>query len=402
MRLFLYRWLVIFLVAAVPIIVSDTAEAKDPNVVLQKLDRDGDGQVSRGEWRKESDKFNKIDSNGDGNLSLKELVNFFDPSSGDASPVSAPAPAKAKRVKSPPPVTSTDAGPAADAEGWQGPIIDAHSQIDQKTNLETIVPMLNQAGVAQVILSTRFNQPSSDVIEFAALHLDRIIPAAKTKSKAFMKGRKAFPGIFHKELKKYDYRAMAEIIMWHAAKKGVGAGKAAMDPDDRRVSIMLDIARQKGIPFIAHVEFAGMGWDKSDYMEKLEAMVAANRDVPIAMIHMGQLGADDVGRLLPLHPNLYFITSHSNPVTTAKSKIPWTEMFYGSVLAERWQKLIVDNPDRFILAFDNVFYFQWEETFLPQVKVWRKALAALPNEVAHALAHGNAERLWKLPTAVRP
>ncbi|MBC8157835.1 MAG: hypothetical protein H8E94_00740 [Alphaproteobacteria bacterium] len=72
------------------------------------------------------------------------------------------------------------------------------------------------------------------------------------------------------------------------------------------------------------------------------------------------------------------------------------------ILFAKWYKLVLANPTRFVLAFDNVFSFQWEDSFLPQVDVWRKALTTVPDDIAHAIAHGNAERLWKLPPATSP
>jgi len=33
------------------------------------------------------------------------------------------------------------------------------------------------------------------------------------------------------------------------------------------------------------------------------------------------------------------------------------------------------------------------------VRLWKATLAALPSDVAHALAHRNAERLWRIPAA---
>jgi predicted TIM-barrel fold metal-dependent hydrolase len=366
------------------VFASKVVAAKDGNQVLKVMDGNGDGRISTDEWDRNPRGFKKIDGDGDGYLSLDELIGFFGGSSNGSSK-------SAKRNASA--IQSSEPSETV----WQGPIIDVHSQVDANTDLNSIVPMLDQAGVAKVILSTRFKQPSSDVLELAARHPDRIIPAAKTKTKAFTKGKGDYAGMVSAELGRHDFRAIAEVIMWHAAKKGVGAGKAAMDPDDPRVTMMLKASREKGIPFIAHVEFRAMGWDKSDYLEKLEAFIASNRDVPIGMIHMGQLDAEDAARLLPKHPNLFFITSHCNPIAYRHNNQPWTRMVVDTGFAPDWRELVLANPDRFVLAFDNVFHFHWEDTFLPQVEVWRKTLATVPDDVAHAIAHGNAERLWKLP-----
>ena len=40
---------------------------------------------------------------------------------------------------------------------------------------------------------------------------------------------------------------------------------------------------------------------------------------------------------------------------------------------------------------------QWQRLYVEEAARWRDALADLPEDVAHALAHGNAERLWRLP-----
>ncbi|MBT3917316.1 MAG: amidohydrolase family protein [Rhodospirillaceae bacterium] len=304
-------------------------------------------------------------------------------------------------AKSPPASTATPQVPTAniDTSLWRGPIIDVHSQVDQRTDLSSIVPMLDQAGVSVSLISTRFKQPSSDILNLAKQHPDRIIPTAKSKTKPFMKGFPTWRKYLNTELQRHPYRAMAEIIMWHAAKRGVGAGKAVIEPDDERVAAMVEAARKFKWPYIVHIEFAAMGWDKRDYMAKLEKLFKKNQDVQFGMIHLGQLEVPDVALLLPKHPNLFFITSHANPISKRHSGSPWSEMFSGDEFTSKWGKLLLQYPDRFVLAFDNVFAFHWEDAFLPQVELWRKALAKIPDGVAHAIAHKNAERLWRLEPA---
>jgi len=378
--------------------IAHAQGGKNPRMAIKLNDKNGDGKVSRSEWRKSASIFDEIDTDGDGYLTVKEFKARF--SGGKKQNGTISKGFTAKESPDTKKVTARTRGKwYGDADYWQGPIIDIHSQVDEKTNLDEIVPLLDRAGVAQVVLSTRFGQPTGDILALAKQYPDRIVPAAKTKTKAFMKGRDAFPGDFYNELKRFNFRAMAEIIIWHAAKKGVGAGKATMAPDDPRIGPLLKTARGIGCPFIAHVEFGDMEFYKAYYMKKFEAFLSANQDIPIGMIHMGQLKVKDAKRLLPMYPNLFFITSHCNPVTTKSSKLPWTRMFKGEQLTPAWEDLVLRFPDRFVLAFDNVFHFHWKGTFIPQVLVWRKALRKLPDEVANALAHGNAERLWKLPPA---
>ena len=161
----------------------------------------------------------------------------------------------------------------------------------------------------------------------------------------------------------------------------------------------LKAAVQKGWPFIIHIEFAGAGEERNTYMAAMEAMVRKHPSHPFALIHMGQLQQKEVERLIRNHSNLYFLTSRANSVSAkTASHMPWTNMFKGNVLHPQWKTLILRNPDRFILAFDNVFARNWGKFYLKQIAVWRKALADLPSEVAHAIAHRNAERLWRLPS----
>jgi hypothetical protein len=70
---------------------------------------------------------------------------------------------------------------------------------------------------------------------------------------------------------------------------------------------------------------------------------------------------------LAKHANLHFMASHANLFITANSSQHWVD--------------------------------HWGDKYVGQAALWRKALAELPAEVASKVAHENAERLWKLPTA---
>lgn len=291
---------------------------------------------------------------------------------------------------------------AAPSRAGEIPIIDAHSQLEQKIAPERVIELMNAAGVSRTILAARHGTTVKDMKAFAARHPDRITAAVRTKGGAYQdKDLAAFQAFLAKQLKSRQFAAMAEVLIFHHIKhnkKGkVVAPEVAYPPEHEKVQAALVAALEKGWPFIAHIEFASLGAKRDSYMAGFEAMLDAHPDHPFVLIHMGQLDSGEIARLIAAHANIFFITAHSNPITAKKSREPWTNMFRGEQLAPPWRALIVAHPDRFILGFDNVWANQWEKLYLPQVALWRKVLADLPEDVAHALAHRNAERLWRLP-----
>jgi predicted TIM-barrel fold metal-dependent hydrolase len=156
---------------------------------------------------------------------------------------------------------------------------------------------------------------------------------------------------------------------------------------------------EKGWPFVVHIEFASPTIPgRQKFMEQLEAVFDRHLDHPFAMAHMGQVNAPEVLRLMKSHANVYFLTSRSNPVAANDARQPWVNMFKGDVLSSEWKAPAIQYPDRFILSFDNVVPEQWSTFYLEEAQYWRKALSRLPRDVANAIAHGNAERLWKIPS----
>lgn len=288
-------------------------------------------------------------------------------------------------------------GPArAGASGLY--LIDAHSQVDHEVDFSSIVPLMDEAGIHHVILSTRGKVTPEAITGLAARHPDRITASIRTKGRHYSEGTSKYYKKLKQQLAMPGFGAMAELILWHA-QKGWKAPEVVVDPDDKRVTTALAAAIDKGWPFVIHIEFAATR-SRDRFMRKMEAMLDAHPDHPFVLIHMGQLETADAERLLSRHKNLHFFPSHSNPLTTASSNQPWVDLFDGGeTLAPRWRALFVKYPDRFILAFDNVWSEHWGSFYVRQASLWRKALAALPTDIAHQVAHGNAERLWKLPAA---
>ena len=275
--------------------------------------------------------------------------------------------------------------------------VDAHSQVDhQIDDLALILKRMDEAGVHKTILAARGRRPHSDIADMASTYPERIIGAIRAKGRIYVNDSPKFYKKLRKRVRSGNYSAMAELLIYHA-QKGSKADEVHVSLTDPRVGAVLQACLEQGWPMYLHIEFASLhGGKRKEVMNELESFVDAQPTHPFILTHMGQLGMDDVKRLLEKHSNLYFMAAHTNPVLTSQSNQPWTDMFEGDFLKADWKQLMNQYPDRFIFALDNVWERHWQEFYPEQIAIWRKALEKLPAEVAHKFAHGNAERLWRL------
>lgn len=275
--------------------------------------------------------------------------------------------------------------------------VDAHSQVDGEVrDLSLITQRMQQNGVHKTILAARSARSNQDILDLADQSGGTIIAAIRTKSQKYNKNKPAYYTKLERQGASGRFGAIAEVLMYHA-QKGNKAPEVKVFPDDKRVQAALSVAKQNGWPFVAHIEFAALhGHARKQFMQQFIALLQQNRDVPIVLMHVGQLQADEAGALLGQHPNLYLNVAHTDRYTINRSSEPWTNLFQGDSIKPAWQALMKQYPDRFIFALDNVWAEHWESFYPNKIKLWRKALGELPPAVANAIAHGNAERLWHL------
>ncbi len=274
--------------------------------------------------------------------------------------------------------------------------VDAHSQVDQNVDLENIVELMREAGVTKTILAARGQRKSKEIADLAEAYPDQIVASVRTKGKQYKRNTNKYYEKLSKQVNSGRFNAMAELLLYHA-QKGDRAGEVVVYPDDERVKAAFNTARNNDWPFVLHIEFASLnGRRRNKFFAKMEEFIKEYSDHPIGLIHMGQLKANEVKMLIDKYANIFFLTSRSNPIVVDRSNQPWINMFKNNALAPGWKSLIVANPKRFIFAIDNVWPEQWRNGYKEQVSLWREALSKLPSDVAYAVAHGNAEALWKL------
>ncbi|UCG66224.1 MAG: amidohydrolase family protein [Deltaproteobacteria bacterium] len=289
------------------------------------------------------------------------------------------------------------------------PIIDAHSQADEHIGFDEIIELMDRAGVSRTILTLRGRRQPEELAGFASRHPDRITPAVRTKG-GMNRPKEEFKRFFRKQMRMLQFGAMAEVLMWHAEKRKAsvvrGDGtmgpppKVVFPPDHPRVQGVLAAAIKRGWPFVAHIEFTNIPTvvERNEFMDKFENLLRQHPDHPFLLNNMGYLDVNHVKRFIEEHPNIGFIPSWTNPVALkVDADQPFVNMFEGTSLAPEWRELIVDHRDRFVFGLDIIMSGHWRKLYVPQVALWRKALKELPNDVAHAVVHANAEKLWRLP-----
>jgi predicted TIM-barrel fold metal-dependent hydrolase len=276
--------------------------------------------------------------------------------------------------------------------------IDAHSQMDHRVDEERVISLMDHGGVYRTFLSSHLKRDPLEIVSFSKEYPDRILPSVKIKGQKVnqRKHRSRFSARLAKQANNSDFKAMAEVLIWHDSMGGQFQ-EVRTDFDDDQVLEALKVAKHKGWPFIVHIEFNSLSDDdRKSYMNKLKTFLNTNPKQPVILIHMAQLESDSVKALLDEFPNVYFMTSHAT--NKGKSGKPFINMFKYQRLTPQWKRLIVEYPEHFIFALDMVFSKMWvpRKYLKKEMSLWWKGLSELPDEVAHAVAHGNAERLWNV------
>ena len=275
--------------------------------------------------------------------------------------------------------------------------IDAHSQVDQQVvPLEKVISLMEQAGVTHTILSARGKLTGKDLLIFSSKYREKITPAMRTKGRPYDTGSPKFYKALKARVSSGKYSAIAEVLLYHA-RKGNKAPEYVVYPNDKRVITALEYSIDNHWPFVVHIEFGALhGKEKKRFMDSLESMLDDYPEEPFVLTHLGQLKPAECRRLIENHRNIHFHTGWTNPAAVKRSNQPWVNVFKEKHFASEWRDLFIQYPDRFVFALDNVFSEHWTDFYLEQMDYWKEALAAIPKEAAHLVAHGNAERLWKI------
>ncbi|MDR3561166.1 MAG: amidohydrolase family protein [Negativicutes bacterium] len=298
------------------------------------------------------------------------------------------------------------AGFSATACAEQIPIFDAHNQSFDGVTAEEVISLMNAAGVQRTFFASEFPWHDSSVLKAAEKYPKRILPLLRTKGgREFEANDANLRELLGSADKDPRYFGMAELLIYHASKPNINMPlERKLSLSDEKVKWVVAFTEKKQWPIILHIEMAAV-WDlRQSYMTQLEQFLSDHPNLPVMMIHMAQLDSREVERLIQAHPNIYFMTStvkflSSDPAKSIHTQggFPWTPMFKDGELMDQWRYLFIRYPDRFVYATDNTLLSIWRKSYVEVMQIWQHAFQTLPPEVAHKIAHQNAERLWHLP-----
>jgi predicted TIM-barrel fold metal-dependent hydrolase len=148
---------------------------------------------------------------------------------------------------------------------------------------------------------------------------------------------------------------------------------------------LLDVCARHGVPLVVHDELT------AETTAELERALAHNRQATIVVAHAGSGEPRALAGLLGRHPNLWLDVSGMTYIRTPALA---TET---GPLEPAWKALLTEYPDRILAGLDVWAPALFKAETLDRLMRWlRRVLGELPPEAAARIAHGNAERLFRL------
>jgi predicted TIM-barrel fold metal-dependent hydrolase len=282
------------------------------------------------------------------------------------------------------------------------PIIDMHFHADQVWDVQALVKLFDELGVAAAGNGAR----GSDglILKFAQQYPGRFVPyggnepirgfISRERDWAYSLGSPAvveYLGQLESALRDKQFKGIGELVVDSTYSR---ADKASKYPADSPLMRRLwELSAKYGVPMSAHMDAT------PESIQQMERLLASDRRGTWVWAHTGWLPVADpamLRRLLQAHPNLYCDLSGRESIRQIYRGDPIDE---GGVLKPAWKALLEEYPDRFVIGTD--IDPATLKIYAEEIGWWRGILAQLSPTTVAKLAHENAERLLKLPAATR-
>lgn len=280
------------------------------------------------------------------------------------------------------------------------PIVDIHFHPAPTWDMQALTKLFDELGVTAGGNGAR----ESDALaaRFAQQHPSRFIPFVGNEPIRQFTSREGERAWTLQSAAVVDYLAQLETALREKRYKGIGelvansvfsrSDKAAKYPADSPLMRRLwALSAQYDVPLSVHLDAT------PDSLEQMERLLASDRRGTWIWAHTGWLPVANpalLRRLLQAHPNLFCELSGRESIRRIYRGDPIDN---DRVLKPDWKALLEDFPDRFVIGTDVDPATM--AAYAEEIGYWRGILSQLSPPTAAKLAHGNAERLLKLPPA---
>lgn len=296
------------------------------------------------------------------------------------------------------------------------PLIDAHNHLNANIAAETLIELMDRAGVESMVLMPRhYRAPSNgglasdeQALDYSQRYPGRFI--------AFIGGQRDGLGPrgihdprnvyfvlreFSDKLGKDRYRGLGEFILVHHAYDvggGEKGGEVRIRVDHDAMRRVAALAAKHRVPVLFHAEA------EEQPAREAEALVAAFPDTQFIWAHnCGRASAEETARRLQRFPNLACDLGHmfNGPRTKGgygkgwPRKTSWIHLVQddaGRVLPEM-KRLFETFPDRFMIGTD-VAHTHYLKFYEYRIAIFRVMLAQLAPQAARKIGAENARRVF--------
>lgn len=400
---------------------------------FERFDTDGDGRLSRREFRGPRQRFRKIDSNGDDFVSPRELRAFHDATSPQGEDLTEEnAKSAARRSNSPDfaeeeiPLTYIDTH--SHLAGWMQK--KASSRTGFRNSAREAIQTMDELGIKTTIFMPTPQSASpddsghdiTDYIDILDAYPGRFIILAGGGTLNVMIQQALEDGVVSIDTKR-EFRKIAENLLRQGAH---GFGEMTTEhfsmnpthpyitaPSDHELFLLLaDIAAEHDVPIDIHAEAIPRDMPLPRRMrnrprnpemlreniESFERLLDHNPDAKIVWAHAGWCNTGErtpelCDRLLSKHPNLYM------SLRVVPKNIPGRPIDGDGRIKPAWRELILKYPDRFLIGGDEFYMPHTKGNPHPSADSTRETvnfLWKLPPDIAEKIGYENAIELYNL------
>ncbi|MCG6875616.1 MAG: amidohydrolase family protein [Betaproteobacteria bacterium] len=383
------------------------------------MDDDGDGRISRDEWRRLPQAFNRVDRNGDGYATAEELDAFLKMRFSDGS---------APRRDGNRPGGEGSAPPlGAKSAGYE--IIDTHvhlggapKQRDFDAAMEEALSKLPERHIAIAVLLP-LPQHGRNPNKYDHWELRRVVRSDRFRvaGGSGILGKMLYSAANVSENEKEEFRAAAEAMaktgivafgeigLYHLATPRAGNVFGFTPLDHPLLDVLGEVAAKYGLPIDVHLDVVPEDMDLPKQLqgagnpgrlranlEGFERFLTRNRRTKIVWAHVGfestpyrtaRLCADLLGR----HDNLFMSIR-----LPRGSPMPSSAMDSGGRLKDEFKRLFTEFPERFVFGSESMYGSRVSRLYANEFVMYQSLLAQLPPEVARNIASENARRIYPL------